>query len=539
MLIKREAVVEFLRRPLSNYLWVKSLTREQILDELHTLRIRPIFKTKPWLHQLACFLIAMTEPDFLFLLDMGLGKSKLILDLITQRQREGRLAHALVTVPRRINIESWRDDIELHSELFATLVDCEDIEEKWERIAYPRDTDLTVIDYPSLHLCLTEKRKVGKAKKGALRPDEKRVAHVQKLYNFVALDEIHKLANDQSLWFMLMRRLTAHCEFTYGLTGTLFGGEEGTQDPEMIWPQFFLVDRGATFGENKGLFRASFFTSKANKWGRGDKHTFDVKTSAKLNEVLQHRSLRYDETEVLDLPKRVPRIERFTMTEEQWGHYLRAVEGVIEAGGDKFKCEGAWIKMRRIISGYLTWKDEYGDHIVHFKQNPKLDGLERLIDEAHSRTKILVCYDYTETGRMICERVKSMGLGYEWFYGGTKNQPESKRRFMEDPKCRVMVANSEAIGTGNDGLQRVSRRLMFYETPTPPIRRKQTVKRIDRFGGVGRAFVYDLVMRRSIDAGILANLAAGVDAFESVVNGRRKPAKDFFFRDDSPIDPDA
>jgi hypothetical protein len=26
-----------------------------------------------------------------------------------------------------------------------------------------------------------------------------------------------------------------------------------------IWPQFFLVDHGDTFGENMGLFRAAFF----------------------------------------------------------------------------------------------------------------------------------------------------------------------------------------------------------------------------------------------------------------------------------------
>lgn len=540
MLIKRSAVVDFLRRPLNNYLWVKKLTRDQILRELRTLRIRPIFKTDPWLHQLACFLVAMTEPDFMFLLDMGLGKTKILLDVVTQLAREKRLAHALITVPRRINIQSWGNDIERHSDLSPQLIDVEDIEEKWERLAYPKKTEITVIDYPSLHLALTKKTTIGKRRaKTVLRPDEKKVEHVQKLYNVVGIDEIHKLANDDSLWFMLMRRLTAHCENTYGTTGTIFGGEEGSQDPAMIWPQFFLIDRGETFGENKGLFRASFFKAKPNQWGRGEKFSFDTSTSEKLNTMLQHKSLRYDEDEVLDLPKRVARWETFTMAEEQREHYMRALDGLIQAGGDIQKLEGAWLKMRRIISGYLTWKDEYGEHVVRFKDNPKLDGLERLIDEVGGRSKILVCHDYVETGKMICERVASMGLGYEWFYGGTKNHAESKRRFEEDRDCQVMVANSESIGTGNDGLQKVCRYTMFYETPTPPITRKQTVKRTHRPGMTGRAFFYDMVMRHSLDGGILADLARGVDTYDSVVNGKRsKFSRGFLLSDVDPIDVD-
>ena len=536
VLIKHSSVVEFLRRPLGDHRWVKKLTTEQIMAELKLLKIRPIFKTDPWIHQLACFYIATVRPDFIFTLDMGLGKTKILLDIITQVAREDRLSHALVTVPRRINIQSWDADIERHSELVPNLIDCEDIEEKWERLSNPKKSDITVIDYPSLHLALSEKKKV--SGKMVLRPDEKKVARVQKLYNFVGIDEIHKLSNDESLWFMIMRRMTAFCEFTYGTTGTLFGGEEGTQDPAMIWPQFFLIDRGETFGENKGLFRASFFKSKPNLYGRGQKFTYDPSTSEKLNSMLQHRSLRYDEDEVLDLPKRVARTERFVMAEEQRQHYMLALDGLIAAGGDIQKLEGAWIKMRRIISGYLTWKDEYGDHVVRFKQNPKLDGLERLIDEVGGRSKIIVAYDYVETGKMICERVASMGLGYEWFYGGTKDQAASKRRFEEDPSCRVMVANSEAIGTGNDGLQKVCRYMMFYETPTPPITRKQTIKRIHRPGMRERAFFYDLVMRRSLDGGILASLASGVDAYDSVVNGRRKFTRGFLLSDEEPIDAD-
>lgn len=527
MLISRQALIDFQTRDFDSHLWMKALSKEQLLEECRRMRVRPTFKTDPWLHQTVCFLIGVYFPQFLFLLDMGLGKSKIILDLVTHAQREKRLKRALVCVPRKINIESWADDIPRHSDLGAQLIRTEDIEEKWEQLIDPSPGELTVIDYQSLHWALS-KRRGGKGKKSQeLVPDEGRVKQARKIYNFVNMDESHKLGNAESLWFSLMRQMTGdNADNVYATTGTLYG-----KDPQLLWPQFFLVDRGETFGENMGLFRKSFFTATANPWGRGEKYAYDPGTAKKLNQMLQHRSLRYDESEVLDLPKRVPRIEQYAMGDEQREHYMNALQGLINAGGNMNDLDGAWVKMRRIISGYLTWTDVHGDHVLRFQENPKLDGLEALLDRSCRRSKAVVCYDYTETGRMIVERVEAMGLKPVWFWGGAKDKAALRRRFLDDDSCRVMVMNSEAGGTGNDGLQKVAKYMFFYESPTPPITRQQTVKRIHRPGQLERSFIYDLVMRRSLDAGILADLAAAVDSHDTVVNGRRKKGRGFFLQD--------
>lgn len=525
MHLKRQAVAEFLAREFDEYTWMKALTAKQIHTELCSMRTMPYFKTEPWLHQLVCFLIGMYRPEFLYLLDMGAGKTKIGLDLITQRQREKRLDHALIGVPRKINIESWKDDVLLHSDLEPWDCSVEDIEEKWYRLSEPQG-DLTIIDYQGLHLALCGKKRAKKGNKLVI--DEKKVKRIQKLYNFIIMDESHKLANWESLWFAILRRLTAAAEFKYATTGTLFG-----RDPQAIWPQFFLVDRGETFGENLGLFRGAFFKALPNKWGRGEKYEYDAASDQKLHRMLQHRSLRYEEDEIHDLPLRVPLIKQFTMTEEQNGHYLRALEGLINANGNLQEMDGQWHRMRQIVAGYLAWEDEHGKHVQRFKENPKLDGLEALID-GMGRAKCVIPYDYTETGRMICERVKEMGIDYEWFYGGTKDQSASRRRFMDDPNCKVFVMNTSAGGTGNDGLQKVARYMFLYETPTNPIDRKQVIKRISRPGQKMRTFIYDLVMRRSLDPGILKDLAENLDTYSSVVGGKRKPGRGFFTQDVSP-----
>lgn len=519
MLISREAVGQYLGRELDSYVWMKRLSREAIWRELNNFKVKPVFKTEPWLHQLVCFYIGICNPRFLYLLDMGLGKTKILTDLMTQYQRERRLDGALVTVPRMINIDSWRDDLLRHSELEPWCINTSNVEEKRDMLLHPKG-DVTVIDYQGLQWALCDREKwKGKYR---LRRNDKLVKRLMQLYNFVGIDESHKLSNHDNLWFGIMDQITRRAEYVYASTGTLFG-----KDVEDLWGQFYLVDRGATFGENLGIFRKSFFISKMTPW-QGTVYTFDKKKEIALHKMLQNKSLRYDENEIpeLDVPSRAMREVQFDMGEEQLEHYLRALEGLINAGGGEQDLEANWLRMRQIISGYLAFKDKHGDHVIHFKKNPKLDGLETLIDGIGD-SKIVVCYDYTETGRMIVERVKQMGLGHEWFYGGTKDKSGSRRRFMEDKTCKVFVMNSEAGGTGNDGLQKVARYMAFYETPCPPITRKQTIKRIHRPGQTERCFIYDLVMRKSLDRGILDSIQEEIDLYDAVVNGRRYGKKFF------------
>ena len=518
MILSRQAIRDYLDRDLRSYLWMKRLRRGALMDELNHFRVKPEFKTLPWLHQLVCFFIAMQEPRFLFLLDMGLGKSKIILDVMTQRRRERKMRRGLVCVPNVVNMESWKDDALRHSELEPWACDVPNIDEKWERLVDP-DGDFTIIDYQGLMWATCKKEAKGKKGKSVMVPNDKRIRQLQKMYDFVLLDESHKLRNHQNLWFDVVSDLCDAAEYVYATTGTVFG-----KNPEAMWSQFKLVDGGETFGENLGLFRASFFLSATDNF-RGTVWTFNKRTAPEMNEMMQHKSIRYDEKEIseIELPVRMPPIiKRMKMADEQREHYLRALEGLINAqgSGDASLMDAPWTRMRQIVSGYLTWKDEHGEHTVRFKENPKLEALEQTLSELGD-AKMVVCHYYTETGQMLVDHLSKLGYKCEWLHGGTKDKVGARKRFMVDPSVQVFVMNTEAGGTGNDGLQKVARYMLFYESPTPPDTRKQVEKRIYRPGQRERTFFIDLVMKHSMDQTILNNIAEGLDLYDQVVNGRR------------------
>lgn len=522
MLVSRTAIAEYLERDLDSFAWMKELSRAELSYSLRQLPLRPRFKTEPWLHQLVCFYIALHYPRFLFLLDMGLGKSKILLDIISHLIRERRFRRAVIFVPRVINVESWRDDAERHSELEFWSASVTDIEGKRDRLLSPQG-DVTLIDYQSMHWALSKKRPEKKgSKKFDLVVDEKLMRHFHKAgYGLIGMDESHKLANHESLWFSIMRQLVKEVEYVYATTGTLFGGPK---DIEGIWSQFFLVDGGLTFGKNLGLFRNSFFTATTGHFKT--ELTYNRRMSKDLHRMIGNRAIRYDEKEVLDLPPRVHVRRQVEMTTEQTDHYMRAVQGILDSGGSLRNLEAPWTRMRQITSGYLAWKDEHGNHIVRFKENPKLDEIERLLDEMGD-SKIVIVHEYVETGRIITERLTELGIKHEWYFGGTKDKPAARRRFLDDPDCRAFVMNWQSGGEGTDGLQKVARYMVLYESPSSPKARQQTIKRISRHGQEKRSFFYDLCCRKTIDIGILDEADLGRDLFESVVNQNRRTVQKF------------
>jgi SNF2 family DNA or RNA helicase len=520
-MISRQAISNFLHKKLNSFLWMKKLKLEDYKEEYKHYRVKPYFKKESWLHQHTMFHIAHCVPYFCFFYDMGTGKTKGLLDIITQVQREKKLKRALVTANGQMTVGSWSTAIETYSDLHPILVTDTDIEAKWEKLIAPKG-DICVIDYPGLHLALSKKVK-GK-KKNSLVMDTAKVEQLQKIYNFYNGDESHKVKNKDTLRFTLLDKLTEHMDYRYLMTGTPMG-----RNAEDVWGQFFICDRGETFGDSlEGLFRHSFFTDKPHAW-KGVEYVFDMKKEKLFYDFMQNRSIRYTEDECGDIPKcqEIPLYVEFST--EQREHYLRAVEGLINAGGKFADIDNSYHKMRQIVAGFIHWIDEHGEHTIRLDDNPKRDLLEEFLD-ASGGAKVIISHEYQESGQIITDKLKELGIDYEHVWGKSKDDIKAVERFKTQPNKKVFVMQSEVGGTGTDGLQDVARYLFFYESPTSPITRRQVIKRISRSGQLKRTFVYDAITKNSIDIRVLEFIQQGRDIHEALVEGRSKSTSLLLFR---------
>ena len=564
-MISKQVVKEFLNQELDDWSWIKKATEEELLTELKLISPNFKFKIKPRLCQLACLLLGYWNKDFNFWLDMGVGKSKVILDIISLQRSLGKKDKVLILAFNVTSVGSWIDQIKEHSDLsYSKLIGTWD-----DRLtALEEDKDIYLLNYAGLYSLLTKRAFVSiknlkkddpiiiKLKEGGsycgvivkitkldisldlgsgdlqvvkqedikgvlkntkLKYDSKKVKEFSSLFNTIVFDEIHTSGcrNRKSLTWKICSKISSAMEHSYGLTGTPLG-----RDPMDLWPQFYLVDKGETLGEVIEVYQQAYFSASYGYFG-GVEYTFKSKLESALHKRLRHKSIRYTEDELFDLPQVVRTEVKLTFTVEVYEYYTRALEGFTESlKGDYKTLENAFTKLRQLTAGFLYFKhEEKGRVSIDFEDNPKLGALEEIISGLPESEKIIVFHEFIESGHLIEKQLKKLSINYVRLY---KDKEDARIKFIKDPNCKVFLANSQSGGTALDGLQ-VAKYGVFYESPVSPIIRKQAEK---RFTGARqlkhRSFIYDLVIKNSIDERVLEFLKEGKDIFEALVEGKIK-----------------
>ena len=187
--ISKSAVKAFVRRELRDHRPYKEWRRARLEAKLQALDPPPVFHTKPRKHQKLCFYFCVKRGRFFNLLDLGLGKTKLILDLIRYAKVRGKLTKALVLVPNTANIQGWLDEVAIHApDLRAFGVTQVGSRARLEQLN--RRADLIIVTYAGW-MALTAKGKQDKrgndVKGWAL--DLRKADQLAAQFNFVAYDE--------------------------------------------------------------------------------------------------------------------------------------------------------------------------------------------------------------------------------------------------------------------------------------------------------------------------------------------------------------
>lgn len=515
-MISKQAVKAYLDRKLEDYSWLKEKSKHGFVRRISQMGARQhLFKTVPYLHQYVCFYIGICLTRFLFLLDMGLGKTKIVLDIFEFRWNNGEATRMLVLAPNRVNVDGWAEEIELHSRMeFQSVLGS--TEEKWRKLE--EEADIFVTHYPGFLHMVTKKKSAKKKKRGkkVLEPDESALRRIADRFDVLVLDEIHKIKNHQTVTYRALVKLSKMLPCVYGMTGTPFG-----KNPENLWPQFNVVDFGETLGTTLGIFREAFFDEK---FGYGGHRKYKLKRGMEdtLHQVIQNRSIRYEDTECTDVPKRVDIRVPITISDEAFAYYKPAHATLTEdMRTHRRDVKNNYAQLRQICSGFIMWKDEDGTkEKVVFKDNPKLEQLEELALELPLSRKMVIFHEYIESGRMIAAKLKELGFDCAQARGEIKDPAAEVRRFKNDENCRFLVAN---LASGSEGGNyQVANTVMFFESPSDPIRRTQAEKRCTgaRQKKYKRVYVYDFVTKGTVEEDILESLAEGANLFKLLVNGK-------------------
>lgn len=510
-MIAKGAIQAFLSRKLEDLSWLKT-ANESKLDEILRLEFKGEFHTIPFRHQKVCTLIGISEPLWAYFVDMGGGKTKIILDVLSHHRTVGNIKRTLVLVPQPINTSVWVEQAKLHQPSLRVV---SLVGSKAQRVeALKQEADIFVMNYKGLEVFMTAGSRTGKR-----QIEREGTKEFISRFDSVVYDESHHLGSHRSLVYRMAKRLSARCRYRYALTGTPFG-----RDPAKLWSQFDLIDGGQTLGNHLNIFRAAFFDEKVNYWG-GYEYKFRESMKEELARVIRNKSIRYEAAEMNDLPELVMSVVEVELQEQQKVFYQRVVDKLKEVFGDYRSTESTFHRMRQITAGFVSLKhtdeEQESERIEHmFLPNPKLAAMLEIVETAlEQESKIVVFHEYIPSGKLISEeltRAKIRHVSINGSVSGAKAK-ENLEKFQRG-NVPVMVVNSVSGGTGLN-LQEGCHYVCFYEAPVSPIIRQQALKRVHRTGQTRTVFAYDIVAKGTVDRKILKYLEQGKNLLKDICDG--------------------
>ncbi len=514
MTIAKKALAEFLNREREDFTFLKQWRRQDLLEELRSLSVRPHITSpfKHWHHQLVGLLLFCLFDGFLLFLNMGTGKTRIMLEAFAYRRRAGEATKALILALNDVNVFTIEDEAEVLAPQFKVQVLAGSTEKRWQQLE-ESDAHLFVMSYAGLRAMCTQKVK----HKGRYiqKPDERLVKRLCKIIDWAAYDEIHKCKNHKSVTYRCCKYISKHTRFHYGSTGTAFG-----RNPEDLWAEFLLCDEGESIGATLGLFRAAYFNEKTG-YGGWKIYEFDKRQKPEFQKGIKHRSIYYADSEIGDMPKRVAHKILLRPEKTLATHYNEALEALQHAARND-EIENNWTRLRMICSGFISYRGEDSERIqIELPNNPKLQSLVAWAEQVPLDVKGIIVHEFIYSGLLIERTLAELGLPYLTLNGATKDKRHAYTAFRKDKKHRFLVMNWKSGGTA--GNYQVAPYMRFYESPVSPIERKQTEYRIRRRDSSSRRVYYsDPVIKGSVEEDILAFLREGRNLYKELMHGSRR-----------------
>lgn len=141
----------------------------------------------------------------------------------------------------------------------------------------------------------------------------------------------------------------------------------------------------------------------------------------------------------------------------------------------------------------ITCPELYVDGPLPFKNNI-VEGVRTLIDSVTTQTKVIVFVNYQNSVETMAKHFEGMNPAVMY---GPANNEKGRKKFLNDPTCRLLVAHPKSAGVGLN-LQHVCHTIIFAEPTGVPGDFKQAMDRVVRKGQQNLVNVYILKAKGTI-----------------------------------------
>jgi SNF2 family DNA or RNA helicase len=462
------------------------------------------FKLPPFDHQMDALDYGWERPEFGLFMEMGTGKSKVLLDNMGMLYQKGEIDFALVLAPKGV-YRNWvakeipehmSDDVPHRVIRWVSGPNKKQTEEM--RSVQDKFDGLTIFVMNVEAFSSLKGQKAGDWMGRALGSK-----------GMIAIDESTTIKNPKAKRTKSLVKIAAKFKFRRLLTGSPV-----TKSPMDIYSQCEFLRPGLLGFDSYYAFQGRYAVVQRKTMGMtAFQQIVGFRNLEELTEKIDSFSFRVLKKDCLDLPDKIYTARYVGMTKEQFDMYeqIRKHAMVMLETGEMSTAPAVitqMLRLQQIMSGHLKTDD--GD-MLYFPSK-RMDALEEIINEHDGKAIIWSRFRHDIMGitKMLNDK---FGQGCAASYFGDTSDDDRAEAVLNfqnpDHPLKYFVGNPSTAGYGLTLTE--ANLVVYYANDFNLETRVQSEDRAHRIGQKNNVTYIDLITEGSIDEHIVKALRAKID----------------------------
>jgi SNF2 family DNA or RNA helicase len=467
------------------------------------------FKSKPFAHQSKALEMSWNKEVFAYFMEMGTGKSKVLIDNIAMLFNAGKINGALIIAPKGV-YKNWFD-----SEIPNHMPDY--VEKKiglWRTDPNAKDLKPLFSTGAELHILIMNVEAFS-SKKGVDFAKKFLSCH----NTIIGIDESTTIKNPQAKRTKAIVELGTKSKYRRILTGSPV-----TKSPLDLFAQCYFLHPYLLGHESYYTFKVRYaVTKQINVSGRTIQIVVGYRNLGELSEKLKPFSYRVLKDDCLDLPKKTYTKRIIELTDEQKKVYKTMKQQAIAFLNGKMITTATVItqmmRLHQITCGHF----KSDDGTIQTIKNNRIDQLMEVLEEMEGKAVIWAHYRYDIKNIVETVSKKYGENSVVTYYGDTSTDDRQKAiKKIQDPKSpvRFIVGTPQ---TGGYGITLTGASTMIYYSNGYDLeKRQQSEARIDRIGQEKPMTYIDIIAEGTVDDKIVQSLRKKVNIATEIMGEELK-----------------
>ena len=469
------------------------------------------FKKKPYAHQLTALEKSWNRDTFAYFMEMGTGKTKVLIDNLAMLYDKGKVDGALIVAPKGV-VGTW-----YNQELPAHLPDhIENVTVLWQSNINKKQQDKLDKLFKTgheLHIIIMNVEAFSTTK--GLNFAKKFLRSHKSL---MAIDESTTIKNPKAKRTRNIIDLADLCKYRRIMTGSPV-----TKNPLDLYTQCYFLDPFHLGHESYYSFRMRYAVMKtAHISGRSIQLVAGFRNLSELSDKLLPFSYRVLKEDCLDLPDKIYMRREIQLTDEQKRLYKQMrQEALATLNGKTVTTMTALTQLMRlhqITCGHFS----ADDGTIQEVKNNRLAELLDVLEEVEGKAIIWAHYQH-DVKNIFKLLEDKFGPGSVVHYYG-KTLPEQRdyaiKNFKNNDKVRFFVGTPQTGGYGITLTQ--ANTVIYYSNGYDLEKRMQSEDRAHRIGQKKTVTYVDIIAEDTVDTKIVKSLRKNINIASKVMGEELK-----------------